>query len=84
MVQRLEVTLLSQKRKVNILVLYLTGVKNRDHGQWAPLSIAFFLGRMATWNYVVVTNQYRGNDEGEGKEEFGGKDINDVLNLIPV
>lgn len=56
----------------------------RDFAQWSPLSIAFFLGKMASWNYVVVASQYRGNDGGEGKEEFGGKDINDVLNLIPV
>jgi dipeptidyl aminopeptidase/acylaminoacyl peptidase len=57
---------------------------NRDFGQWNPLSIAFFLGQMASWNYVVVASQYRGNDGGEGKEEFGGKDVHDVLNLIPV
>lgn len=57
---------------------------NRDFGQWEPVSIAFFLGRLASWNYVVVASQYRGNDGGEGKEEFGGKDIDDVLNLIPM
>jgi dipeptidyl aminopeptidase/acylaminoacyl peptidase len=57
---------------------------NREFGQWEPLSIAISLGRMASWNYVVVASQYRGNDGGEGKEEFGGKDIHDVLNLIPV
>lgn len=56
---------------------------NRDLGQWNMLSIAFFLGRMADWGYVVIASQYRGNDGGEGKEEFGGKDVSDVLNLIP-
>jgi len=35
-------------------------------------------------NYVFVASQYRGNDGGEGREEFGGSDINDVLNLIPM
>lgn len=57
---------------------------NRDFGEWNPMSIAFLLGRMASWGYVVVASQYRGNDGGEGKEEFGGQDINDVLNLVPV
>lgn len=57
---------------------------NQDFGQWNALSIAFFLGRMADWGYVVIASQYRGNDGGEGKEEFGGKDVNDVLNLVPV
>lgn len=32
--------------------------------------------------YVAVGSQYRGNMGGEGQEEFGGKDVNDVLNLI--
>lgn len=57
---------------------------NRDFGQWDPLWFAIVGGRMASWGYVVVASQYRGNDGGEGMEEFGGKDVNDVLNLIPV
>lgn len=56
---------------------------NREFGRWEPMSIAFFLGRLASWNYVVIASQYRGTDGGEGKEEFGGKEIDDVLNLIP-
>jgi len=55
---------------------------NRDFGGWNARSIAYFLGQMASWNYLVVASQYRGNDGGEGMEEFGGKDINDVLNLL--
>jgi dipeptidyl aminopeptidase/acylaminoacyl peptidase len=57
---------------------------NRDYGQWEPLSVASFLGRMASWGYVVVASQYRGNEGGEGKEELGGKDLNDVMNLVSV
>jgi dipeptidyl aminopeptidase/acylaminoacyl peptidase len=34
--------------------------------------------------FVVIGSQYRGNDGGQGKEEFGGADVNDVLNLIPL
>ncbi len=40
------------------------------------------LGQIASWGYVVFETQYRGNDGGEGKDEFGGNDVNDVLNLI--
>lgn len=40
------------------------------------------LGQIASWGYVVLETQYRGNVGGEGKDEFGGKDLNDVLNLI--
>ena len=42
------------------------------------------LGRIASWGYVVVASQYRGNAGGEGREEFGGADVNDVLSLIPL
>lgn len=52
---------------------------------WKPLWVAYYLGRMATWGYVVVASQYRGSsDGGEGKDEFGGKDVNDIFNLIPL
>jgi dipeptidyl aminopeptidase/acylaminoacyl peptidase len=57
---------------------------NRDFGSWNPYSIANFLGQMASWNYVVVASQYRGTDGGQGKEEFGGIELNDIFNLIPV
>jgi dipeptidyl aminopeptidase/acylaminoacyl peptidase len=32
--------------------------------------------------YVAVASQYRGNGGGEGREDFGGSDVHDVLNLI--
>lgn len=41
-------------------------------------------GQIASWGYCVFASQYRGNDGGEGYDEFGGDDINDVLNLIPL
>jgi dipeptidyl aminopeptidase/acylaminoacyl peptidase len=34
--------------------------------------------------YVVVGSNYRGNAGGEGGDQFGGADLNDVLNLIPL
>jgi dipeptidyl aminopeptidase/acylaminoacyl peptidase len=42
------------------------------------------LVELSSKGYIIVASQYRGNDGGEGKEEFGGRDINDVLNLIPL
>jgi dipeptidyl aminopeptidase/acylaminoacyl peptidase len=41
-------------------------------------------GQIASWGYSVFASQYRGNDGGEGNDEFGGNDVNDVLNLIPL
>lgn len=34
--------------------------------------------------FVVIGSQYRGADGGDGHDEFGGADVNDVLNLIPL
>lgn len=33
-------------------------------------------------NRIVIASQYRGTEGGEGKDEFGGSDINDVIKLI--
>ncbi len=34
--------------------------------------------------FNILALQYRGRDGGEGKDEYGGRDVNDVLNLISV
>lgn len=34
--------------------------------------------------YVAVASQYRGNGGGEGREDFGGEDVHDVTNLVPL
>ncbi|MFA3783747.1 alpha/beta hydrolase family protein [Melioribacteraceae bacterium 4301-Me] len=41
-------------------------------------------GTIASWGYVVLASQYRGSAGSEGIDEFGGSDVNDVLNLIPL
>ena len=40
--------------------------------------------RYASEGFVVLASQYRGYDGGEGKDEVGGADLDDVLNLIPL
>lgn len=37
---------------------------------------------LASQGFVILASQYRGNDGGEGREEFGGTDVNDVTNLL--
>lgn len=39
-------------------------------------------GRIAAEGFVVFSTQYRGNDGSEGRDEAGGSDVNDILNLI--
>jgi dienelactone hydrolase len=57
---------------------------NREFGANSPLRVARRLAKFASWGYAVVASQYRGNMGGEGQEEFGGADVEDVLNLIPL
>jgi dipeptidyl aminopeptidase/acylaminoacyl peptidase len=64
-------------------VIYNRG-GNKDLGMINNTSLARFLGEIANWGYVVVASQYRGTDGGEGKDEFGGAEVSDVLNLIPL
>lgn len=64
-------------------VIYNRG-GNREFGALNDLRAALFLGPLAERGYVVVASQYRGNGGGEGREEFGGADVRDVLNLIPL
>ena len=55
--------------------------------EYSKLTKQHFMGRMAemaSWGYCVVGSQYRGNDGGEGREDFAGRDLDDVLNLIPL
>ena len=64
-------------------VIYNRG-GNREFGALDDLGAALMLGPLAERGYVVVAGQYRGNGGGEGREEFGGADVRDVLNLIPL
>jgi dipeptidyl aminopeptidase/acylaminoacyl peptidase len=41
-------------------------------------------GQMAAWGYTVFASMYRGAAGSEGREDFGGEDVNDILNLIPL
>lgn len=42
------------------------------------------MGKLAKEGYVVIASNYRGSPGSEGKDEFGGADINDVLILPEV
>lgn len=52
-------------------------------GDSAPLLISLF-HRLASNGFVILAPQYRGSDGGEGKDEIGGADLDDVKNLVPL
>jgi dipeptidyl aminopeptidase/acylaminoacyl peptidase len=57
---------------------------NRDFGSLDDVRANFILREMASWGYIVAASNYRGGGGSEGMEEFGGKDVNDIHNLIPL
>lgn len=63
-------------------VIYNRG-GNRDLGMLMPASVNYLGGNLSRAGYIVIFSNYRGMDGGEGVEEFGGSEVNDVLNLIP-
>lgn len=66
-------------RKLPVIIYNRGG--NRNFGAIAPWyrsGFYYFVSR----GFVVMGSQYRGNDGGEGTEQFGGADVRDVLNLI--
>jgi len=52
-------------------------------GDSAPLLISLF-HRLAGAGYIILAPQYRGSDGGEGRDEIGGADVDDVKNMIPL
>jgi dipeptidyl aminopeptidase/acylaminoacyl peptidase len=52
-------------------------------GDYAPLLISLF-HRLASRGYVILAPQYRQSDGGEGHDEIGGADLDDVKNMIPL
>jgi dipeptidyl aminopeptidase/acylaminoacyl peptidase len=40
--------------------------------------------RLANAGFSVVAPMYRGSDGGEGRDEMGGADVNDLMNILPV
>jgi dipeptidyl aminopeptidase/acylaminoacyl peptidase len=48
------------------------------------VSAVEWLGRVASWGYAVIGSQYRGGGGSQGHDDYGGDDVDDVLNLIPV
>lgn len=57
---------------------------NREFGAINPLVMVNLICRIASWGYFVVASQYRGGCGSEGKDEFGGADLGDVMNLFPL
>ena len=54
------------------------------NGDYFALNTSLVAGMAYSLNSVVIASQYRGYGENTGKDEYGGKDVNDVLALIDI
>jgi dipeptidyl aminopeptidase/acylaminoacyl peptidase len=52
-------------------------------GDIAPELVSFF-HRLAAEGFVILAPMYRQSDGGEGRDEVGGADVNDLMNVIPL
>lgn len=64
------------------VLIWLRG-GNREFGKIEPVTLLNLLW-LADAGFVVVATQYRGVDGGQGADEFGGADVDDVLALVPL
>ena len=55
---------------------------NRDFSVWTPWTFVQAAYPFGQAGFVVLASQYRGGGGSQGSDEFGGADVNDVLNLI--
>jgi len=71
------------------VIIYNRG-GNRDFGALQlfkgrmKVPVAFMFSKLANEGFIVIGCNYRGCGKSEGNDEFGGEDVNDVLNLIEV
>jgi len=56
---------------------------NRDFGTFTPKSL-IYQQYLASNGFIVLSSQLRGNMHSEGVDEYGGKDLNDILKLIEI
>lgn len=63
------------------LLIYNRG-GSREYGKLTLLSAMRSMVPFARQGTIVFASNYRGNDGGEGQEQFGGDDAHDVVNLL--
>jgi dipeptidyl aminopeptidase/acylaminoacyl peptidase len=90
-----KITYLSDGLKINGYVCYPKDHANKkypcvmwcrggfgENGAIDEFTAKGIFGRIATEGFIVFSTQYRGNAGSEGRDEAGGSDVKDILNLI--
>ena len=74
--------LIRPQAKGNYPVLIFNRGGNADYGTIRFPFLIDFLAKIAKKGYVIIGSQLRGNSVSDGQDEFGGRDVNDVLSLM--
>ncbi|ROI14520.1 alpha/beta hydrolase family protein [Epilithonimonas hominis] len=76
--------LIEPKAKGTYPVIIFNRGGNKELGAVTIPTLTNFLSKIAAKGFVVIGSQLRGSGRSEGKDEFGGKDIGDVLEIFEV
>ena len=72
----------SKGKKLPVVIFNRGG--EGDNGKVTANRIFLWQYEFLEQGFVILAAQLRGVDGGEGQDEFGGRDLDDVLNLIPL
>lgn len=76
--------LIEPKVKGTYPVIIFNRGGNRELGSVSIQKLTDFLSKIAVKGFIIIGSQLRGSERSEGKDEFGGKDIGDVLKLFEI
>lgn len=57
---------------------------NKETGAVTIATLTDFLSKIASKGFIFIGSQLRGSGRSEGKDEFGGKDVGDVMKLFDI
>ncbi|MFL9845820.1 alpha/beta hydrolase family protein [Flavobacterium rhizosphaerae] len=69
--------------KKHPVIIYNRG-GNNEFGMVSDSYIMMFLSKIAARGYIIIGSQLRGSMGSDGVDEFGGRDVNDVLCLLNI
>lgn len=76
--------LIEPKTKGKYPVIIFNRGGNREQGAVSIATLTDFLAKIAAKGFIVIGSQLRGSGRSEGKDEFGGKDIGDVIKIFDI
>ena len=76
--------LIEPKAKGKYPVIIFNRGGNREFGAVTIATLTDFLSKLSAKGFIIIGSQLRGSGRSEGMDEFGGKDIGDVMKLFGI